>query len=244
MESITRKSDLKPKVQAFIDCYLQKGKEKGLQYLLDHILSFKIKFPLLEFVGEEIHQQLPKKDHLLFCDELYAKNTMGGLVIIGKLLQLRLEYDVENSIERAEYYISLADEWYICDIIGERVWGYGLRYYTESCFSMVLSRFTSENRWVIRSLGAGSHFAIKRGLDRIYVEQLWLELLKFGKSKDKEIRQGIGWACKTTAKFHPELIQQYNLQLDDRTQIDNWVRRKVKIGLERAEYLRNKRSKI
>jgi len=244
MKSITRKSDLRLIIQNVLIVYTEQGKEVSIQYLTSHLLNHKIKFPLLEFIGEEFFLQTPKEDHLEFCDLIFSENTMGGLVLIGKILQLRLEFDWENSINKARYYISLSDEWYSCDIIGERVFGFGMRYYTHQCFKEIKSIFTSNNRWVLRGMGAGCHFAIKRGLPVEFVEQLFVELLKYGKSKDKEIRQGIGWACKTTAKFHPELIRIYNERINNELKVDNWVRRKVNVGLERAEYLKQKNTKL
>lgn len=243
MKLITRKADLRLIIQNVLTVYTEQGKKASIQYLTNHLLNHKIKFPLLEFVGEELFLQIPKEDHLEVCDLIFAENTMGGLVLIGKILQLRLELDWENSVNKARHYISLADEWYSCDIIGERVFGFGMRYYTSQCFNEIKTLFKSNNRWVLRGMGAGCHFAIKRGLPVEFVEQLFIELLNYGKSKDKEIRQGIGWACKTTAKFHPELIQVYADVINDELQVDNWVRRKVNIGLERAEYLKQKNTK-
>ncbi len=240
MESITRKSDLRiilskaPKGESTVEL------EKLVEYLCSTALNHKIKFPLLEFIAEELFTHLPKHKHLIFCDLIFSKNTMGGLVIIGKILQLRLNVNAIESINKATHYISLADEWFICDIIGERVYGYGMRYYTETCFKTVKSIFTHTNRWVLRGMGAGCHFAIKRGLEENNVEQLFIELLKFGKSKDKEIRQGVGWACKTTAKFHPKLIQTHINHIEDDALIDNWVRRKIKMGLDRSKYVKDK----
>lgn len=238
MQSITRKSEIRTCLQRILPLYNSDNLCDFVNQLNDSILSCKVKFSLLECVGEELYSFIPKEEHLRLCDSIFEKGTMGGLVVIGKLLQLGLPFNSELVIQKAEYYISLADEWYICDIIGERVFGFGMRYHTEDCFNRIKSIFKSDNRWVLRSMGAGSHFAIKRGISVEYTEELLIELLKYGKSKDKEIRQGIGWACKTTAKFHPKLIQSYSDIIADETQVDNWVRRKVKIGLERAEYLR------
>lgn len=243
MEAITRKSDIRTILVRVLDQYKINEEKNIVKYIVSNLLCYKIKFPLLEFIGEELYINIPKERHLEICDLIYAENTMGGLVIIGKMLQLRLEHDAETSIAKATHYISLADEWYICDIIGERVFGYGMCYHTELCFDSIQSIFSSNNRWVLRGMGAGCHFAIKRGLEERYVEQLFLELLKYGKSKDKEIRQGIGWACKTTAKFHPQLITKHRISIDNESMVDNWIRRKVKMGLERAEYIKQKRVK-
>ena len=61
-------------------------------------------------------------------------------------------------------------------------------------------------------------------------------------SKEKEVRQGIGWAAKTTAKFHPDIIQQYQSEIHNQEKVANWFRRKIQIGLERHEYAKRNRS--
>ena len=237
MQTITRKSEIRTRLQHILALETSDKIDDFVNRLTESILVHKIKFPLLEFVGEELYSAVSKENHLELCDAIFAKETMGGLVVIGKILQLRLSFDSESAIQKAEYYISLADEWFICDIIGERVFGFGMRYHTEVCFNRIKSIFKSNNRWVLRGMGAGSHFAIKRGISEEYAEQLLIELLKYGKSKDKEVRQGIGWACKTTAKFHPNLIQTYSNIIDNESLVDNWLRRKVSIGLDRAKYI-------
>ena len=237
MELITRKSDLREILGHLPNYNPSGGKDLFVNYIVDHILNYKIKFPLLEFVGEELFNKIPEANHIEFCDLLFSKQTMGGLVIIGKILQLRLGTSPEEAIDKATEYISQADEWYICDIIGERVYGFGMCYHTETCFQPTIAIFKHNNRWVLRGMGAGCHFAIKRGLSQMDTEKLFKALLTFGKSKDKEIRQGIGWACKTTAKFHPELIQTYKETIENESLVDNWVRRKIQMGLDRAKYI-------
>ena len=47
-------------------------------------------------------------------------------------------------------------------------------------------------------------------------------------TNDKEVRQGIGWAAKTTAKFHPDLITYYKDEIDNKAKVANWFRKKLK----------------
>ena len=52
----------------------------------------------------------------------------------------------------------------------------------------------------------------------------------------KEIRQGIGWAAKTTARFHPDIIANFNNEIQDSSAVANWFRKKIEIGLNRNKH--------
>lgn len=55
-------------------------------------------------------------------------------------------------------------------------------------------------------------------------------------TSNKEIRQGIGWAAKTTAKFHPEIINNFKDQILQTEKVKTWFRTKIRIGLDRGRY--------
>jgi len=200
------------------------------------VLNEKVKFPLLEFCSSKVAQEIEYKDQIKFCDQIETYKTMGGNVVLGMLLQLRLKTSYEQSLEKATEYIAQADIWYICDIIGERVFGYALLAYPEKTLKYLTHLINHPSEWVVRAIGAGGHFAVKRGLERGYAERLFPFLLQKSSAKGKEIRQGIGWAAKTTAKFHPEVIAMFQDQINNETATANWFRRKVRIGLERHAY--------
>jgi len=205
------------------------------------ILSNKVKFPLLEFCAHELSQEVRATEQVLLCDKIQSLKTEGGNVLLGIILQNRLKDHFDESIDKTVEYIADADVWYVCDIIGERVFGYSLLHNPEQTIPEIerLSKHTIN--WVIRSLGAGVHYAIKKGLDKKYVKLLFQLLLTMANTKDKEIRQGIGWAAKTTAKFHPDLIVDYQDDIENTEQVANWFRTKISIGLNRNAYAKRNR---
>lgn len=139
-------------------------------------------------------------------------------------------------MKKTTEYISKADIWYVCDIIGERVFGYALLHYPDKMLPEYKKLSSHPTNWVVRSLGAGGHYAIKKGLEKKKVQQLFKVLLTMANTNDKEVRQGIGWAAKTTAKFHPDLITYYKDEIDNKVKVANWFRKKIEIGLDRNSY--------
>ena len=195
-----------------------------------------MKFPLLQYVAHLYFENIEDELQIQFGDLLESKKLEGGNVILGILLQNRMDFHYQESIDKATEYISQANAWYVCDIIGERVFGHALLHHFQSAIEDYQRLISSDVNWVLRSLGSGAHLAIKWGLESNKVKQVFEILLLAGGLKDKEIRQGIGWAAKTTAKFHPEIIYEYRIEIDNEEKIANWFRTKVKIGLERNEY--------
>lgn len=233
---ISRKSEIKELLAQCLTVYHKGTLTDCVDKVNALILSQKVKFPLLEYCAEQCHNQLQKEEHIPFCDMVQALKTEGGNVILGLMLQKRLESDFTQSIEKATAYIENADTWYVCDIIGERVFGYSLLHHPEVTIPEIERLSHHRTNWVIRSLGAGVHYAIKKGLDEENVKIVFKILLSMANTKDKEIRQGIGWAAKTTAKFHPVIIQQYKNEIENTKQVANWFRTKISIGLDRHNY--------
>ena len=191
---------------------------------------------MLEYSAEILFEGIKVEDHINLCDKIHTLKTEGGNVILGKLLQLRLAFDWHVSIARATQYISQADVWYVCDIIGERVYGHSLLSFPDKTIEVLKSSLMQENHWVVRSIGAGIHYAIKKGLSRDYASQTFKMLVHNARATNKEIRQGIGWAAKTTAKFHPDIIVSFKKRIEDPSICDIWFRKKVRMGLERNQY--------
>ena len=236
MKLITKKSEIKEILEKCFEKYDQSGLESLVSEIHTSILSNKVKFPILEYCGETIYKTLPENQHILFCDNIQKLKTEGGNVLLGKILQKRLNSNFKQSIEKATEYIADADIWYVCDIIGERVYGYSLLHQPQKTILEIKKLSIHKNNWVIRSLGAGTHYAIKKGLDKSNVKTMFAILLSMANSKDKEIRQGVGWAGKTTAKFHPDIIKFYKSEIEDSEKVANWFRKKIEIGLNRNNY--------
>lgn len=242
MQTVTKKSELLPLLQQCHRVYCDSGLEQCIPVLHQLVLQKKVKFPLLEHCGRYFFDKIAVEEHIKFCDGIASYKTIGGNVIIGIVLQKRLGINFGQSCSKAEIYIAQADSWHICDIIGERVFGHALLQYTEEALPLMKRLAKHSNNWVIRSLGAGFHNAIKWGLAEIYVKELFRILLVLGNSKDKEIKQGVGWAAKTTAKYHPKIIAYFNEKIQDPKTTGQWFRTKVRIGLERNSYAKGNKS--
>ena len=235
MEIITRKSQIESVLNPLLEpdvIYLT-----SLAHCLHtQLLQRKVRFPMLEYGAEILFERVKVEDHISLCNKIHTFKTEGGNVILGKLLQLRLPFDWHVSIDRATHYISQADVWYVCDIIGERVYGHSLLHFPDNTIEILQTRLLHENCWVIRAVGAGIHYAVKKGLSRDYASQTFEMLVEKARATNKEIRQGIGWAAKTTAKFHPDIIVSFKTRIEDPSRCDNWFRKKVQMGLERNQY--------
>ena len=236
MQTITRKSDIQIHLDQCISAYHRKGINACIKELNQLILKRKVKFPLLEYCGKTLYQEIAKDEQILLCDQIEALKTEGGNVLLGIILQSRLPDHFKESIKKASVYIGAADIWYVCDIIGERVFGYSLLHQPAKTIPELRRLSKDSNNWVIRSLGAGIHYAIKKGLDQKNVATVFKLLLSMANTKDKEIRQGVGWAAKTTAKFHPDLITHFQNEIQNKESVANWFRKKIEIGLNRNAY--------
>ena len=242
MQVVTRKSDVKEYLKPCLTTYQQEGVGACVEIFERQILSKKVKFPLLEFCAHELYKEIKEEEQLIFCDEVEKLKTEGGNVILGIILQNRLVHEYNQSIEKTTEYLTKANVWYVCDIIGERVYGVALLHQPEKTIPIIQKLIHHPINWVVRSLGAGIHYAVRKGLPPKEVETVFPLLLVNGNVKDKEIRQGIGWAAKTTARFHPDLIAKFQEEIQDQEQVANWFRRKVEIGLSRHQYAKRSRS--
>lgn len=235
MHIVTRKSEIKELLSSCVEAYELSGVMACVRELRDQILTKKVKFPLLEFCGSELYHKVKQEQQIDLCDKIEELKTEGGNVVLGIILQNRLTSNFYQSIEKATEYISRADVWYVCDIIGERVYGYSLLNNPNRTVPQIKELSKHPANWVVRALGAGVHYAIKKGLDKGNVALLFPILLSMSNTKDKEIKQGVGWAAKTTAKFHPDIIEQYDDEIQN-DKVANWFRTKVSIGLNRNKY--------
>ncbi len=236
MQVVTRKSEIREYLKESLSAYRSKGLSACLTELENQILNKKVKFPLLEFCGNELYREVKQEEQIELCDKIETLKTEGGNVILGIILQNRLSSHFEQSISKATEYISQASAWYVCDIIGERVYGYSLLNNADRTIPQIKKLSNHSTNWVVRALGAGIHYAVKKGLDKKNVASVFSVLLSMANTKDKEIKQGVGWAAKTTAKFHPDIIEQFYQEIENQNKVANWFRTKISIGLNRNEY--------
>ncbi len=225
-----------PILEAAVQSFHTSGVQACAKTIHRELLGAKVKFPLLEYTARTLADEIPDEEQLEFCDAIEAFQTEGGNVLLGIFLQLRLDHHFEASLTRAASYIANGRVWYVSDIIGERVYGVALLRFPERMIPWLAKLDRHPSTLVVRSLGAGCHYAIKKGLEPIHVESVFRFLLTKARATDHQIRQGIGWAAKTTAKFHPDLIAECQDQIDDPETADNWFRRKVAIGLMRHQH--------
>ena len=236
MDLITRKPTVKSIVAKCLGDYSLNGLSGLSNSIQNNLLTKKIKFPLLEYAAHLFYEAIPVEEHVKLCDKIDEAKTIGGNVIIAIILQNRLSANFKESFEKAAEYISKTDSWHICDIVGERVFGYALLHEPKKSFPEFHKLAGHESFWVVRSLGAGAHYAIKKGLGKKDVITLFELLLSLANSKQKEIKQGTGWAAKTTAKFHPDVIEHFKNEIESTEKVGQWFRGKIKIGLNRNLY--------
>ena len=219
------------------ECYsLPGGKISSLAIAVNSvILSKRIKFSVLEYCGRELFKHISSDKHIEFLDALVKPKEMGSWVIAGMMLQLRLTEHFEESLAKAAEYITYGNEWYVCDIIGERVMGHGLLN-----FPMKMPELNqlakSQNRWLIRSVGVAAHYATKKRLEIYYADEVFKLLLSLANSTDFHTKKGIGWGAKTIAKFHPSIIEKYKNNIYDNPSVKQWFKTKVEIGLKRNQF--------
>lgn len=82
--------------------------------------------------------------------------------------------------------------------------------------------------------GRGNTLRSKKGLKKQYAGGMFLLLLSLSHTTDFHTKKGIGWAAKTVAKFHPDIIEQHREQLETDASIKQWFKTKISIGLGRS----------
>jgi len=234
MAIISSKATIGAITEKLLATYNSEGIDAFISQLDKKILQQKVRFPVLEYAGTMLHNAIPSKKQLTVADQIIDLHQIGSNVFAGIILQLRLEEHFAQSIEKAIEYIITSDEWYVCDIIGERVMGHGLLTHPKKMLPTLHKLAKHENKWIVRCIGVAAHYAIKKGLKKEYVENVFRLLLSLSNTTDFHTKKGIGWAAKTTAKFHPDIIDTYRKQIDDAT-TKQWFKTKVKIGLSRTD---------
>ncbi len=233
MKIITSKAEVKKLITPVITNYSNGNNNAFVKEIHKALLTKKIKFPLLEYAAKEIWQAIPGKEQIDITDKIIQLHEIGGNTIAGMLLQLHLAKYFKRSVSKAADYIIAGDQWYVCDIIGERVFGFALLTYPEKTIP-VLKKFTKHpDKWIVRSIGVATHYAIKKGLKKKYAAEMFEVLLSLSNTTDFHTKKGIGWAAKTIAKFHPDIIAKHKIEIEQ-GDVKQWFKTKVKIGLSRS----------
>jgi hypothetical protein len=248
LQSITHKTDLK-KICEYLQSNSSVDLKDQVSYIHKTVLKKKVKFPLLEYFTTELSLIIPDKKQIAFIDAIIALDEIGSYTIAGKFLQLLIssyfstpikvtvtksDKKLNECFKKAEEYIVKADKWYACDIIGERVFGFALLNYPSKTIPYLIRLSKHTNKWLIRAIGVAGHYAIKKGLQKSNAEFLFKLLLSLSNTIDFHTKKGIGWAAKTTAKFHPDIIKKYEKEIYDNAEVKQWFKTKIKIGLGRS----------
>ncbi|XDD49733.1 DNA alkylation repair protein [Leptospira sp. WS92.C1] len=240
MDQITSKKEIKNRIETIIKD--QNDKTVFIQRINSEILQKKVKFPLLEYAAQEIQSKISETKQIEFTNQIIDLRQMGGYVIAGMILQLRSDKHLDESLGKAVEYMILGNEWYVCDIIGERVMGYSLLKNPKHTIPILKTFIFYDNSWVTRSVGVATHYAVKKGLRKKYVEEMFRLLLTQSGTKDFHTKKGIGWAVKTIAKFHPDIIQKFDHTLTNDSDINPFFKTKIRIGLSRSSKYASKYS--
>lgn len=230
METISSKATIKQLVAAALHALQHSGREIFVTSLHDTLLKKKVKFPLLEYAAREIAAAVPDEEQTSILDDIICLRETGSQVLAGTVLQLRLDRHFAASIDKACAYIQYGDQWYVCDIIGERVLGHALLTRPEETIPLLQQLSAHENKWMVRTVGVAAHYAVKKGLSPVFVEPVFNMLLSLSDATDFHTRKGIGWGAKTVAKFHPELIARYHPRIESPA-TRQWFRTKINMGL-------------
>lgn len=228
----------KIEVNKLVDEITSTTKKHELDKLVDNInvllLKKKIRFPLLEFAAKLLSQFIPYGNQIKITNKIIELHTIGGNVLVGIILQQRLKTNFAESHKKAIEYIVKEDLWYVCDIIGERVIGYSLLNYPEETIQLLKLYAKHSDKWIVRTIGVATHYAVKNGLKKASVEKVFIILLSCSNTTEFHTKKGIGWGVKTISKFHPEIIEKHRIQIENDTEIKQWFRTKIKIGLSRT----------
>jgi hypothetical protein len=202
-------------------------------HILHHeLLAHKVKFPLLEYVANQLYHCIPQPEQLAVVEKLADYVQDGSSVIAGKILQLRLPHNLPEAFKQATHNIIKGDAWTHCDHIGERVFGHGALTHFDEALPHLTTLLQHDNQWVRRAVGVAGHYATKKGLPTTSVEPLLDLLMTQANSKNYEVQRGVGWGLKTIAKFHPHLMQA---QLAGLPAISRPIMSKIKTGLATAD---------
>ena len=233
--AITKKSTVNPIIDLLSIC-IEEGDYYGCVSIFHKkLLTEKVKFPILEYVTREVFSKIPKKCQLAVCDKITQLNEMGSSVVTGTALQMRLESRLEESLAKSIEYIKFGDQWFHCDHISERVLGVAILDYPEVLIPILPAFLKEDDKWIVRMVGVAGHYAVKKGIKKKHAEEIFRLLVNNANRTNSDEKSGIGWAAKTTAKFHPDIIEKYQNLLETNPEIKQWFKTKVQMGLSRSE---------
>lgn len=212
-----------------IEAIKQEDKE-GLWKVLNPVLDAKVPFPFLDEIGMQLGQagKLDKSRYFVLFDEIVATQKMGGFVIVGQALSQFFETELQEAIGKAAEVVIWGQIWYVCDIVGERVFGQALVEHFEDTISILEQMTVDEEPTVRRSIGVAVHFFAKREpKDAQRMRRLLSVLSLLVEDKRVFVVKGVGWGLKTIGKFQPKLVEDYLQEILKTKRISKLMLRKA-----------------
>lgn len=231
-KTITSQAAIKPSMGQLV--LLINQPEEFWQCLESQILRHRVKFPVLEYLAVQLNSLLNKSQVAHLMDRMAQIKHESCYPVIGKLLQLELAHDLPGVYERAIAHIIQGNEWYVCDIISERVFGEGTLRFFDQSYPLLKQMGKHEHFWIQRSIGIATHYATKKKLGKAQVEPLLKLMITHAYKTQYFTKKGIGWAGKTIGKHHPDLIRKHESEMKA-AKLSRWFVSKVNIGLAMAK---------
>lgn len=222
-----------PMVEKSIEVYYHRGIDAFCLDFHTRILKQKVRFPALEYATLLVMEKIPERSHLEFAQNTIALREIGSNVVAGMVLQKMAEKQLPKAFTLAGEFIVFGGEWYCCDIMAERVMGVSLLNQPDLALKQLQKLSTSKEELVVRTIGVAAHYAVKKGLQKPYVEEVFKLLLSLGNATEFHVKTGIGWGAKTCAKFHPDVVRKHEAIYNDQNWVGQWFRSKLAIGFSR-----------
>lgn len=148
---------------------------------------------------------------------------------MGQGLAQFFEENLKASLLKAKQVIIKGKTWYVCDILGERVFGQALVNHFDDALAVLEQMIKDENQAVRRSIGVSVHFFAKRkpndveNMKRLFVGLL----LPLVEDKRVFVVKGTGWGLKTIGRYQPELVVEFLREILDTKKISKLMLRKA-----------------
>lgn len=188
------------------------GDIPGAEKLIAPVLVERVPFRLLDKIGAPIGDEyIIHTNEFMNC--VADHHAIGGWVIIGSILRVQLDRDLEGSLDRCRRFVIIARSWHGSDSLGERVPGPSWLAYFKPTYDLLRTWYDDKNRWVRRSLGVSVHFWAKRTQGDIQNNPQAKELIAFlgnlFEERDMDAVKGIGWGLKTLGRYYPNLTSEW-----------------------------------
>jgi 3-methyladenine DNA glycosylase AlkD len=203
---------------------INRDDKEGFWKVMSPVLDAKIPFPLLDEIGKLLGEtgKLDRSRYFRVFDDIVVTDKMGGYVIVGQTLAAFFETDLEEAIVKAREVVIKGKTWYVCDIVGDRVFGQALVKHFEPTIVILEDVTSLEEPEVRRSIGVGVHFFAKsKQKDIEGIRRLLSVLSNLVGDRRVFVVKGVGWGLKTIGIYQPEPIVEYLQETLQTTKISN-----------------------